>query len=170
MTDENTAANLEALAALAGAIQKTDRKQLARLLVIQKAFKDILSEADAETRAEAKTLFDVGDADSVTLDGHQLGRVRRDKPRQSWRVINWSALETWIQIHYPEAWTPAIAKWALAEIAKTGALVRKATGEILEPPGVALVEGDGNLVVTTTDAAEDLARQLITAQLKELES
>lgn len=148
----------------------SDRKALARLLVIQKAFKDILSEADAETRAEARALFDVGDADSVTLDGHQLGRVRRDKPRQSWRVVDWSAFETSIKADFPEAWQPSVTKWARDEITRNGCLVRKATGEIFEPQGIGLVEADGNLVVTTTDDAEDLARQLISAQLKELEA
>jgi hypothetical protein len=147
----------------------SDRKALARLLVIQKAFKDILSEADAETRAEARVLFDVGDADSVTLDGHQLGRVRRDKPRQSWRIVDWSAFDASIKADFPEAWQPSVAKWARDEITRNGCLVRKTTGEIFEPQGIGLVEADGNLVVTTTDAAEDLARQLITAQLKELE-
>jgi hypothetical protein len=148
----------------------SDRKALARLLVIQKAFKDILSEADAETRAEAKVLFDAGDADSVTLDGHQLGRVRRDKPRQSWRIVDWPAFDASIREGFPEAWQPSVAKWARDEITRNGCLMRKATGEIFEPAGIGLVEADGNLVVTTTDAAEDLARQLISAQLKELES
>lgn len=148
----------------------SDRKQLARLLVLQKAILDVLAEADAETRAEAKALFDVGDADSVSGADGPLGRVRRDKPRQSWRVVDWTEFEAWVRIHYPEAWTPSVAKWALTEISRTGALMRKATGEILEPDGIGLVEGDGNLVVSTTDAAEDLARALIREQLKAIEA
>lgn len=138
-----------------------DAKTLARLLVLQKAILDTLKEADAETRDQAKALLEAGDATAVHGVDGQLGRVRRDKPRTSWRVVDWGDFESWIRFNFPEAWTPSVAKWALDEIRQNGALVRKSTGEVLAPAGIGLVESDGPLVVTTTDVAEEWARQVV---------
>src|SRR5215203_6263775 len=147
----------------------TDQATIARLLVLQKAFLDVLKDADAETREEANALFDVNDAKGVRVDGSDLGRVRRDKPRQEWFVEDWAKYEAWARQTIPEH-CQSVAPWVLQQIKKGGGVViNKATGEILEPEGVGLRDADsGRLVVTVTDAAMEWARQVVGLQLKEL--
>src|SRR5215207_1959938 len=149
----------------------TDQATIARLLVLQKAFLDVLKDADAETREQAGALFDVNDAKGVRVDGTDLGRVRRDKPRQEWFVEDWAKYEAWARENVPDACT-AVAPWVLQQIKKSGGVfINRATGEILEPEGVGLRDADGGrLVVTTTDEATEWARQVVGLQLKELES
>jgi hypothetical protein len=172
MTDENIAANLEALAALAGAIQRTDRKALARQLVMEKAILDVLKDANAETRERGRQEFDSSDADSAKLGDAVIGRVRRDKPTGKWSVQDWPLFEAWVRANVPHAWIaiPRVDPGFIAAVCKTGAYIDRETGELLPVDGIGYTESDGNLVVTTTDAAEDLARELITEQLKVIES
>src|SRR5215207_7987214 len=150
----------------------TDQATIARLLVLQKAFLDVLKDADAETREQAAELFDVGDAKGVRVDGTDLGRVRRDKPRQEWAVVDWIKYGAWAREAIPEH-CHSPGPWVLKKVKVSGGLcINNGTGEVLEREGVALRDmdkGGGRTVVTTTQAAVDWARQVVGLQLKELE-
>lgn len=145
-----------------------NRKQMARQLVIEKAILDVLGEANAETRAQANEEYEPGDADAVT----EFGRVRRDKPSKSWRVLDHAAFAHWVDQHAPEALVTTVtinSSW-LNRVLKTGTVrveqVDEETGEVTEvdvtPDGVGLVTSQKGVTVTTTDAAEDAARAILT--------
>lgn len=139
-----------------------DAKELARLLILQKAILDVLKDVDAETREQARTIFESGDAASARNNGQELGRVRRDRPRQEWKVVDWTAWEAWARENVPSACS-AVEGWLLTRVKRDGGVyIRPATGEVLEPAGIALQEqSEGNLVVTTTEVAVEWARQMV---------
>jgi hypothetical protein len=147
------------------------RKALARQLVMEKAVLDVLKDANAETRERGKEQFDSNDADSAKLGETVIGRVRRDKPTGKWSVQDWPAFEAWVREHVPHAWIaiPRVDPGFIAAVCKSGTYIDR-DGVILEVDGVGYAEADGNLVVTTTDAAEDLAREVLGRTMKELES
>jgi|SRR5215218_1505439 len=150
----------------------TDQATIARLLVLQKAFVDVLKDADSDTREEARAMFDIGDAKGVRVDGSDMGRVRGDKPRQEWYVEDWPEYEAWAREAVPEACN-SVAGWVLGQIKKTGGVfIRKSTGEVLEPRGIGLRDidkGGVRLVVTTTDQATEWARRIAKRSLAELD-
>jgi hypothetical protein len=149
----------------------SDRKALARQLVMEKAILDVLGEANAETRERGRQEFDSNDADSAKLDETVIGRVRRDKPTGKWSVQDWPRFEAWVREHVPHAWiaTPRVDPHFISAVCKTGTYIDR-DGVVLDVDGIGYGESEGRLVVTTTDAAEDYARELIGAALKELEA
>lgn len=153
-----------------------NRKELARRLVIEKAILDVLAEANGETRAQANEAYEPGDADAVT----DFGRVRRDKPSQSWRVLDHTAFAHWVDRNAPEALVTTVtinSAWR-DRVLKTGTVrverVDEETGEVTEvdvtPDGVGLVTSQKGVTVTTTDAAEDAARALLADAMKAIEA
>ena len=134
----------------------SDRELIADRLVRQKAILDVLREADADTRAEARALYAPGAADPTPL-----GRVRMDKGRKAHTVTDWAALERWVRTHIPdgivvrESVSPALVT---ALCRDGGEWADPATGELIPVDGIAITEGEGRLVVTTAPEAEDWAR------------
>lgn len=143
---------------------------VARLLVLEKAVMDVLADANAETREQARAIFEAADAKAVNGPEGELGRVRRDRPRKEWRVVDYPAYEAWVRAEVPEACT-AVAGWLLSRIKRDGGVyIDKATGEIKAPVGIALQEEpEGRLVVTTTDAAVEWARSIVRPIAGEIE-
>lgn len=145
-----------------------NRKEIARRLVVEKAILDVLGEANSWTRAEAKEMYEPGDADAVT----DYGRVRRDKPSQSWQVIDQNAFAHWVDEYAPDAivvlrqinpaWVSRVLKTGRVRIER----IDPDTGEVTEmdvtPDGVGQVTSQKGVTVTTTDVAEDAARKLLT--------
>ena len=133
-----------------------DRQTIADALVRQKAILDVLREADADTRAEARALYVPGAAVPTPL-----GRVRMDKGRKAHTVTDWAALERWVRAHIPdgivvrEAVSPALVT---ALCRDGGEWADPATGELIPVDGIAVRESDPILVVTTAPEAEDWAR------------
>src|SRR5215212_3945607 len=97
----------------------TDQATIARLLVLQKAITDVLKDADADTREQAREFFEVKDAKGVRIDGTELGRVRVDEPRKEWYVEDWAAYEGWARQAIPEH-CHSPAAWVLQSIKKSG--------------------------------------------------
>lgn len=145
------------------------RKEIARRLVAEKAILDRLQDANQETRDLAREEYDPGDADSVTVHGEQFGRVRRDKGVQKFRVTDFGLVYKFAEEHAPGAIVPQLERGFLSAVTKSGTWVDRETGEVLEVPGVELVDMPGNLVVTTTDAATDWALGALGLVLPELE-
>ena len=136
-----------------------DRQTIADALVRQKAILDVLREADADTRAEAKALYAPGAADPTPL-----GRVRMDKGRRAHTVTDWAALERWVRAHIPdgivvrESVSPALVT---ALCRDGGEWADPATGELVPVDGIAVTETEPRLVVTTGAEAEDWARGVL---------
>lgn len=149
----------------------TDRSALARLLVLQKAILDVLEDADAETRDQARELYRKTEADLVEVDDVEMGRVSRNKPTRKTQVVDWPAFEAWVDQIVPEEWTYVrkVNPSFVSAVCKTGQYI-DGDGVVHEVPGIGTLETPGNLVVTTTDAAEDWARALTSASLREIES
>lgn len=135
----------------------SDRELIADRLVRQKAILDVLREADADTRAEARALYAPGAADPTPL-----GRVRMDKGRRKHEVVDYAAVERFVRDHnipngiiVRESLNSAV----VAALVKAGGeWTDPATGEVLDVPGIAVRESDPILVVTTEPEAEDWAR------------
>lgn len=153
-----------------------NRKEIARRLIVEKAILDVLAEANSETRAQANEAYEPGDADAVT----DFGRVRRDKPSQSWRVLDHVAFAHWVDQHAPAALVTTVtinSSW-MARVLKTGTVrieqVDEETGEVAEvdvtPDGVGLITTQKGVTVTTTDVAEDAARALLADAMKAIAS
>jgi hypothetical protein len=149
----------------------TDRKQIARMLVAESAVLNVLQEANAATRTQAKGLYESGDADSVKVDGVDFGRVRRDKPTVKLTVVDPEAFEEWVKDVAPDEWVPVYQVRASfrAAVLKDGQYV-DADGVVHVPDGLGKRETPGNLVVSATPAATEWARALVTEQLKAVES
>jgi hypothetical protein len=145
------------------------RKEIARRLVAEKSILDALQDANQETRDLAREEYEPGDADSVMVDGETFGRVRRDKPIQKLRVVDFGLVYKFAEQHAPHAIVPNLDRGFLSAITKSGTWIDRETGEVLEVPGVVLQEMPGNLVVTTTDTADEWARQVLGKALPELE-
>lgn len=146
----------------------SDRELIANRLVRQKAILDVLREADAETRAEARALYAPGAADPTPL-----GRVRMDKGRKAHTVTDYAALEAFVREHdipggivVRETLNSALVS---ALVKAGGEWTDPATGEVLEVPGIAITEEPGRLVVTTAPEAEDWARSALAAIVAPLE-
>jgi hypothetical protein len=137
--------------------------------VLQAAILHVLKDADAETRDELRAVLESGDA--VSVDGSDLGRVRRDKPAHRWQIVDPNAYQAWVQKYIPTAvvMVAQVSSAFTSGLLKSGEWVNPETGEILHPDGLELVESEGRLVVTTTDAATEWAREVVGLNLKELE-
>lgn len=148
----------------------TDRSDIARLLVLQKAILDVLKDADAETRDQAKAIYAKTEADLVEIDGREMGRVSRNRPTKKRQVVDWRAFEAWVDEVVPHEWisTPRVNPSFVSAVCKTGQYI-DGDGVVHEVPGIGTVETPGNLVVTTTEAAEDWARQITSSSLKAIE-
>jgi hypothetical protein len=148
----------------------TDRVEVARRAVLEKAILDQLRDGNNVTRDEARQLYEAGDADGVKVNGVTFGRVRRDKPRREWKIVDWAAFEKWVQANMPQAWIaiPQVDPGFRSTVLKHGQYI-DVDGVVLEPDGIALVESDGNVVVVTTEAAETWALSVLAEQFKALE-
>ncbi len=138
----------------------SDRRDMADRLIRQKAVLDVLRKADSEDRAQAHLDYRPGDADAT-----DLGRVRMDRGRRSATVVDEAALERFIREHrieggivVRETINPALVK---ALCAAEGEWTDPDTGEIHTVPGIGITEQAPRLVVTTTDTAEEWAREVL---------
>lgn len=149
------------------------RKDIARRLVLEAAILDVLKDLHAETRDEARTEYESGDADSVKNDGVTLGRVRRDKEAVSWKVTDWSEFTRWVSEHIPsevrEVVSLQVNPGMQRQLLKDGTWTDPETGEVLEVAGVQRSVRQGNLVVTKTDEGMDAAHVLL-GKVLEVES
>ena len=153
----------------------SERQDLARRLVLQKAILDLLRELDAETRTEARSLYTVGSADGVEdAGGAPLGRVQMRKGTARRQVVDYAALTAWAAEKCPQALVPAVSlstAW-VAQVLRTGTAMVETVdedGEVAyhaeDVPGLGMVEGAPTLAVTTTDAAEAAALAMLRGPL-----
>lgn len=157
-----------------------EMKETARRAVGAAALKAAIVDLDAETRQELRALLDAGDRTTVHEGEVELGAVRMNKPRKSWRVSDWSALLRWVKIHHPNQIhdVPTIHPSYVRQLCKTGEAkietADPATGEVIEevvtPDGIEMEIGTPTLVVTATDAAVDAARTMLSRTVGEIES
>ena len=147
----------------------SDRRELARRLVLQKSILDRLRDADAEDRSEARVEYQAGDADSVVVDGVEFGRVRRDRGRRSFKIMDYAAFDRWVRENVPSQWVAIeqVHPSFRAAILKTGEYITE-DGEVLYPDGVEAFMSEGYLVVSPTDAASEWAARAVGSQLQAL--
>ena len=146
----------------------SDRRDIADVLIRQKAILDTLTAANTTARRQVADGYRPGDADTT-----DLGRVRMDKPRRSTRVMDGAALLAWVREYRPdeivtvEQIRPAFLK-AITAAGSDGEWTDPITGEVHPIPGLAVVESPPSLVVTTTDTGKQWALDALHTHIPEL--
>lgn len=119
----------------------TDRKEVVRLLLLQKQILKELSAIHNELRAEAAALFqDPGEREVGMLSDHRIGTVSLEAGRETWTVTDEEAFLQWNAEHYPQHLQKTVGwvwrDWVLLSCKNAGGLVDEVTGEVTVPAGV----------------------------------
>jgi hypothetical protein len=144
-------------------------REIATRLLMMRALKDRIAQADTAMRAAAKDEgFDVAGVRQIGVIGQdQIGSVQVTRPAASWRVTDMTALLRWVKANAPtevevvEQVRPAYVTKLLGDC-KAGALP---DGVI--PDGVDIIEGSPTLAVRpSADAAEVIERAIADGTLR----
>lgn len=136
----------------------------ARRALLEKAILDELSEANESTREAVREGMVPGD--KLQVPG--LGYVQMSDPKPSWRVVDEQAFAAWASNHAPEAFiqiTVMSTHWR-KQVLRDGEYTDPESGEVLTPDGIGKVAGSPVLSVHPSDAAHELARKFVGAQLE----
>lgn len=119
----------------------TDRKEVVRLLLLQKQILKELSAIHNELRAEAAEFFQhPGEREVGMLLDHRIGTVSLEAGRETWTVTDEEAFLQWNTEHYPQHLQKTVGSvwrdFVLMSCKNVGGLLNEATGEVEEVPGV----------------------------------
>ncbi len=142
---------------------------VATLLVASRVLADQLKAVDAALRAQAGAGMLVGERAVAAVGDTPIGTVTRTKPRDgstTAAVTDEAALIAWCDVHAPtEVQTVRSVRVGfqrvLLDAAKNGGWVDKATGEVVDVPGVTVTEGAPGapgLMVKPAEDAEGVLR------------
>jgi hypothetical protein len=145
------------------------REYATHLLLLATLAKKVKA-AEIEVRLDAATEFDrVGVRDVGIVNDEQIGHVRVVRGSKTASVVDPAAFLAWAQKHHPEAVEtveqvrPDVqARW-LNEVKLNGGVLDEATGELAEPDGVRVWQGDRKLVVAPSKDAGDVIARAIAA-------
>jgi hypothetical protein len=144
-------------------------REIATRLLMMRALKDRIAQADTAMRAAAKDAgFDVAGVRQIGVIGQdQIGSVQVTGAAASWRVTDMAALLKWVKANAPtevetiEQVRPAYVTKLLGDC-KAGALP-----DGVVPDGVDIIEGSPTLAVRpSADAAEVIERAITDGTLR----
>jgi hypothetical protein len=144
-------------------------REIATRLLMMRALKDRIAQADTAMRAAARDAgFDVAGVRQIGVIGQdQIGSVQVTRAAASWRVTDMAALLRWVKANAPtevetvEQVRPAYVTKLLGDC-KAGALP-----DGVVPDGVDIIEGSPTLAVRPApDAAEVIERAITEGTLR----
>jgi len=149
-------------------------RELALRLAVHKALTDQLKNMRSQLDEEARREMEPGDRITAKLpSGEKVGSVTLTHGRVSARVVDKDAFTRWVAERFPaevvQVVRESFAKTVLDAVKRDGGWVDKATGEIVQVPGVAVTEDDPYPSVRLTrDAPQLIAEAWQRGELAEL--
>jgi len=149
-------------------------RELALRLAVHKALTDQLTKMRSQLNEEARREMEPGDRITAKLpSGEKVGSVTLTQGRVSARVVDKDAFTRWVAERFPtevvQVVRESFAKTVLDAVKRDGGWVDKATGEIVQVPGVAVTEDDPYPSVRLTrDAHQLIAEAWQRGELAEL--
>ena len=149
-------------------------RELALRLAVHKALTDQLKKVRSQLNEEARREMEPGDRVTAKLpSGEKVGSVTLTQGRVSARVVDERAFTAWVAERFPaevvQVVRESFTKTVLDAVKRNGGWVDKATGELVQVPGVAVTEDDPYPSVRLTkDAPQLIAAAWQRGELAEL--
>ncbi len=141
------------------------KQEQANRLILIFLLKKKLALLEADEKATAFEGSDPGDKKNGKAGQYRIGTVSISDPEPAWRVSDSRQFGEWVAKNYPDEILSVTSVRAGFEkaILAAGGMLDETSGELVEPPGIKLVQGPS--VVTVRPAPD--AEQNVAAHLHE---